>query len=133
SKDFGNAGFRHVKPIVGIRDEKDGVACTTGAIDPHISHGYIEPLLDYDRGITDPVEYGTQLKFDRKLHETDLWVSWRNMIYKPSGEQEEILGGVSTRLHMLKNDRHSLSFPLQILGWHRGGQIDTTSLEAVTR
>src|SRR5690606_9625537 len=30
SKDFGEAGFRHVKPILGIRYEKDGVTFTTG-------------------------------------------------------------------------------------------------------
>src|SRR3546814_20293143 len=73
------------------------------------------------------------LKFDRRLHRTDLWVSWRNMIYKPSGEQEEILGGVNTRLHLLKKEGHSLSLPIQMLGWHRGGQIDTTSLETITQ
>src|SRR5690606_6465707 len=103
-----------------------------GAIEPHLSHRYIEPLLDYDKSITDPVDYGTQLKFDRPAHTTDVWISWKNMIYMPSSEQEEILGGVSTSLHLLKKDRHSLSMPLQVLGWHRGGQIDTTSLPAVT-
>src|SRR3546814_7853652 len=55
------------------------------------------------------------------------------MIYKPSGEQEEILGGVNTRLHLLKKEGHSLSLPIQMLGWHRGGQIDTTSLETITQ
>lgn len=132
SKDFGDAGFREIVPVLGIRYEKNGISFISGAIDPHLSHGYIEPLLDYDRSITDPVEYGTQLKFDRPRHRTDIWISWQNMIYKSSSEQEEILGGVSTSLHLLKKESHSLSLPIQVLGWHRGGQIDTTSLPVMT-
>lgn len=132
SKDFGEDDFHLVEPVLGIRYEKNGIRLNAGAIDPHLSHGYIEPVLDYDRSITDPLEYGMQLKFDRKRHTTDLWISWQNMIYKPSGEQEEILGGFSTSLHLLKKDGHSLSLPVQLLGWHRGGQIDTTSLPVIT-
>lgn len=133
TKDFGEEDFHQVTPILGIRYEKNGISFINGAIDPHLSHGYIEPLLDYDKAITDPVEYGTQLKFNRPRHRTDIWINWENMIYKPSGEQEEILGGVSTSLHLLKKEGHSLSIPIQVLGWHHGGQIDTTSLPAVTQ
>src|SRR3546814_16619459 len=42
SKDFGEAGFHEIQPVLGIRYEKNGVTFTSGAIEPHISHGYIE-------------------------------------------------------------------------------------------
>ncbi|HYH57281.1 MAG TPA: hypothetical protein VD772_11755, partial [Anseongella sp.] len=132
SKDFGDEDFHLTEPVLGIRYEKNGISFISGAIEPHLSHGYIEPLLDYDNSITAPVEYGTQLKFDRPRHRTDLWISWKNMIYKPSAEQEEILGGLSTSLRLLKKNGQSLSLPLQFLGWHRGGQVDTTSLPVIT-
>ncbi|QEC53837.1 hypothetical protein EDD80_1081 [Anseongella ginsenosidimutans] len=132
SKDFGEEGFQDIMPVLAIRYEKNGISFINGAIDPHLSHGYIEPLFDYDKSITEPLEYGTQLKFARPRHSTDIWISWKNMIYKPSAEQEEILGGGSTSLHLLKKAHHSLSLPVQVLGWHRGGQIDTTSLPVMT-
>lgn len=132
AKDFGASGFREVQPLLSVRYQKNGIGFITGAIDPHLSHRYIEPLLDYDKSITDPVEYGTQLKFDRPVHRTDIWLNWKHMIYKPSSEQEEILAGVNTSLHVLRKKEFELSIPIQVIGWHSGGQIDTTALSAKT-
>lgn len=132
SKDFGRHDFRDVEPVLGIRYEKNGISFINGAIDPHLSHRYVEPLFNYDRSITDPVEYGTQLKFDRPRHRSDIWISWENMIYRRSAEQEQILGGVSSELYLIRDEHRTLSIPLQVLGWHQGGQIDTTSLPVLT-
>jgi hypothetical protein len=46
------------------------------------------------------------------------------MIYKPSLVQEQVLGGLSADLNLIKNSSLSLSIPLQLTVFHQGGQID---------
>lgn len=131
-QDFGNEGFRKIQPLIGIKYQKNGLSLVNGALEAHAAHRYVEPLFDYDRIITDPVEYGTQLILDRPRHHTDVWVNWENMIYKNSDEQEKIMGGISSRIRLWEEGLHRLSLPLQALLYHSGGQIDTGSLPVRT-
>lgn len=47
------------------------------------------------------------------------------MIYKPSGEQEQIFAGGSSDITIKQTSKFKLSVPLQVLVFHQGGQIDT--------
>jgi hypothetical protein len=89
-----------------------------------IQHKYIEPLYDFERIITTPIEYGTQLLIERKKFSLDAWIAWQKMIYTGEAAKEEIIGGLSTETIIAENNGWKFSFPAQFLAFHQGGQID---------
>ena len=54
----------------------------------------------------------------------DAWIAWQKMIYKGDSAKEEIVGGFTSDLTLLKNNNWELSIPVQTLLYHAGGQID---------
>ena len=84
----------------------------------------IEPLFDFEKKITEPVEYGTQFIVKNKSLFLDAFINWKRMIYKPSPEQEQVLGGLSADIGLINNTNVSVSIPAQLTVFHQGGQID---------
>ncbi len=123
-KDFGNKGIYETLPKFTLKYQKNNFALISGVLEGNVNHRYIEPLYDIERKITRPLEYGTQVKINNKKLFLDAWISWQNMIYKPSAEQEEILGGLSADYKIYDKD-FSISVPFQLTAYHKGGQIDT--------
>jgi len=127
-KDFGADGIYKTYPIFNIK-YKQGEYATfiNGTLEGTLHHRYIEPLFDVERRITAPVEYGTQVIIDKPSYHIDAYLSWMQMIYKPSPRQEQILGGLSGDFRLIKSKKVNLSIPLQFTAFHQGGQIDTVS------
>ncbi|MFA6277918.1 MAG: hypothetical protein WC622_14280 [Pedobacter sp.] len=123
-KDFGNDGIYDVKPLFSLKYHKRNLTLVFGSLEGNIQHNYIEPIYDFERKITTPIEYGTQLLIDREKFKLDSWISWQKMIYKGSPEKEEIVGGLSTESTLMQRDGWKLSIPAQFLAYHQGGQID---------
>lgn len=127
-KDFGNDGIYKTYPLLSIKyTQGEHITFINGVLEGTIHHRYIEPLFDFERRITHPIEYGTQLVINKSFYYLDAYISWLNMIYKPSPVQERILGGLSSNFNLLNKDKLSLSIPLQMTLFHQGGQIDTVS------
>lgn len=124
-KDFGDDGIRDVQPIFTIKYRKNDWTLINGTIEGNVSHRYIEPLYNYDRMITRPLEYGTQFITDSRFFYLDAWINWERMIYKPSPVQEEIAGGIASSLTLINNQKWKVELPLQFVAYHQGGQIDT--------
>lgn len=123
-KDFGNEGIYDAKPLFSLKYHKRNLTLVFGSLEGNIQHNYIEPIYDFERKITTPIEYGTQLLIDREKFKLDSWISWQKMIYKGSPEKEEIVGGLSTESTLMQRDGWKLSIPAQFLAYHQGGQID---------
>jgi hypothetical protein len=123
-KDFGNEGIYDAKPLFSLKYHKRNLTLVFGSLEGNIQHNYIEPIYDFERKITTPIEYGTQLLIDREKFKLDSWISWQKMIYKGSPEKEEIVGGLSTESTLIQRDGWKLSIPVQFLAYHQGGQID---------
>lgn len=123
-KDFGNAGFQQIQPLISLKYHKKDLTLNFGVLEGNIEHRYIEPLYDFERKITTPIQYGTQLIVEKKSYSLDAWISWERMIYKPSPVKEQIAGGLSAEVTL--SDRNSVKFsvPVQFLAFHEGGQID---------
>ncbi len=124
-QDFGNRGFREIKPIFSIKYNKEFTSLIFGSIEGNTQHEYLEALYDYERLITEPIELGTQIKIDKPGFFFDAWINWLTMIYKPSDKQEEVVGGISTRFALINDEKIKLNLPVQFLAYHAGGQIDT--------
>lgn len=123
-KDFGDNGVNDAKPLFTLKYSKNDLTLNFGSIEGGIHHGYIEPLWNFERQLTDPVQYGTQLLIEKEKFKLDAWIAWEKQIYRPSPVKEQILGGLSTETRLLYRNGWKLSIPAQFLVYHKGGQID---------
>lgn len=124
-KDFGGRGIYRTYPLFSVKYQSGNSALINGVLEGNVQHRLIEPLYDVERKITNPVEYGTQFIVNKKSLFLDAFINWNNMIYKPSGEQEQIFAGLSSDITIKQTSKWRFSLPLQVLVFHQGGQIDT--------
>ena len=123
-KDFGNEGIYDAKPLFNLKYSKKDLTLIFGDLEGNVQHNYIEPLYDFERKITTPIAYGTQLLVVKEKVKLDAWIAWQKMIYKGDAAKEEIVGGFTSNLTLVKNNNWELSIPVQTLLYHAGGQID---------
>lgn len=123
-KDFGNEGIYDSKPLFNLTYHKRNLTLIFGSLEGNIQHGYIEPLYNFERKITTPIEYGTQLLIEKEKFKLDSWIAWQKMIYKGDPTKEEIIGGVAIVTDLINTGYWKLSIPTQILAYHQGGQVD---------
>jgi hypothetical protein len=126
-KDFGGRGIYRTLPLFSVKYQHGNTTLINGVLEGNVNHRMLEPIFDFEKTITDPVEYGTQFIINNKSLFLDAFINWKKMIYKPSPVQEQILGGLSADLKLIRNEKLSLSLPLQLTVFHQGGQIDVTS------
>jgi hypothetical protein len=123
-KDFGGRGIYKTYPLISLKYQHGNTTLINGVLEGNIHHRMLEPIYDFEKKITDPVEYGTQFILKNENLFLDAFINWKKMIYKPSLVQEQVLGGLSAELNLIKNSSLSLSIPLQLTVFHQGGQID---------
>lgn len=124
-KDFGNdRGLYDSKLLFALKYHKKDLTLNFGSLEGGIHHGYIEPLWDFERQITDPIQYGTQLLIEKDKFKLDAWIAWQKMIYRASPVKEQIIGGLTTEVSLYKKNGWNLSIPAQFIAYHKGGQID---------
>jgi len=124
-KDFGDNGVHDSKPLFALKYHKKDLSLIFGSIEGGIHHGYIEQLWDFERQITDPIQYGTQLIIEKEKWKLDAWIAWQKQIYTPSPVKEQIIGGLTAERTLWQSNGWKLSLPFQFLVYHKGGQIDT--------
>lgn len=96
------------------------------------NHRLIEPLFNPELNLTTDPESGFQLLLDTRHLDLDVWVNWQSFIFKEDGHQEAFTLGLSSRVKF--NDSSSnfhYYLPVQLLGQHRGGEIDTIYTNSV--
>lgn len=123
-KDFGGRGIYRTYPLISIKYQHGNTTLINGVLEGNINHRLLDPIYDFEKKITEPVEYGTQFIINSKSVFLDAFINWKRMIYKPSSNQEQILGGLSSEFNIIKNSNLTLSLPIQMTAFHQGGQID---------
>ena len=124
-KDYGSRGIFKTYPLFSIKYKKGNSTLINGVLEGNIHHRFIEPIFDFEKTITEPVEYGTQYLIEKRSFFFDAFINWKKMIYKPSPEQEEVFGGISTEINLTQTPKMKISVPIQFTAYHQGGQIDT--------
>jgi hypothetical protein len=125
-KDFGNPQLRQVRPTFRATWTKGNQQFIFGNIRPHLSHGYIEPLFDFERVMLKPLEEGLQYRLNSKRVSLDVWVDWLRQEYPGVAYQEQIAGGLTSSFRLTgDNSPVAVSIPFQFTARHAGGQIDT--------
>lgn len=125
-KDFGTSQLRQVRPTYRATWTHGSSQFIFGNIKANLSHGYIEPLFDFERVMLKPLEEGLQYRLNTKRVSLDVWVDWLRQEYAGVNYQEQIAGGLSSSFLLTgENSPVQVSIPLQFTARHEGGQIDT--------
>lgn len=113
-------------------DLTDHLTLVFGNIYGGANHGLIEPLYNPELNYTADPEAGLQLLYDTRKFKGDLWLNWQSFIFKTDTHQEAFTVGLSSRFKL--NDPSSTLHtyvPVQGVIQHRGGEIDTLTVNSV--
>lgn len=127
-REFGRDGFYQIAPVLTAKYQKNGFSFLLGTLEGSLNHRFIEPIYDVESIISDRLEQGAQLIFNRKRWWLDWYIDWEKAIVQNSPYREEFTTGVSSRVKLINNDRLNIELPLQAMVAHKGGQIDTSGL-----
>ena len=130
-KDFGNNDFSHVLPILTVKFNLGPFQQLFGNLEGSLNHLYIEPLYDFEKVMIDRQETGMQTKFVNETTFFDLWIFWETMIYRQDPDLEEVSGGISFYKDKWWGN-HRFRIPLQVIAYHKGGQIDINPAPILT-
>lgn len=137
-KDFGSSGYQDFQPTFTVKWQRENWAFVFGTLEGNLSHGYVEPLYDFERVINDRLENGLQFLLNTNRVKMDAWIDWSKMIYRGDPFREEVAGGISSAIRLLNRPGHTigdtlrLSLPVQFTAQHKGGQIDSSPLPLLT-
>lgn len=124
--DFGNPRIYQVIPTFTLKLQKNGYAFLFGTLEGTVNHGFIQPLYDFERYMSDHIENGIQLTVKKKFLEGNIYLSWEHHQYAGIPHDREILntGAVVTPV-LLNKSKWKISLPFQAIIVHQGGQLDT--------
>ncbi|WP_276497812.1 hypothetical protein [Pontibacter litorisediminis] len=138
-KDFGAAGYEDITPTFTIKVQQERWELLFGTLEGNLSHGYIEPLYDFERLLLNRLEQGVQYKLQTPRLRLDAWADWVNMLYRGEDDQEQVNGGAAVAILLLAQEGRGnladslyLTLPVQFTAQHKGGQIDASDLPLTT-
>ncbi|MDX9883555.1 MAG: hypothetical protein RBS73_15960 [Prolixibacteraceae bacterium] len=103
-----------------------------GNLDQNGDHGLLKQLWEPERLLTDAPTEGIQFLFESKYLSLQNWMSWEQFILSGDPFQEHFTFGLSSDARVCSNSNLNVSVPLQLLVYHRGGEIDSSPLGVVT-
>ena len=124
-KDYGAKGLYDNQTTFRINYHPGKWQIIAGQLKGNVSHHLPEAIYNYDRIITNHLEFGNQFIYDDSTLHFDAWINWENMIYKISPVQEEISGGFHGDWNVINSGKFEMNIPFSFLAYHKGGQIDT--------
>lgn len=124
-KDYGAKGLYDNQATFRINYHPGKWQIIAGQLKGNVSHHLPEAIYNYDRIITNHLEFGNQFIYDDSTLHFDAWINWENMIYKISPVQEEVSGGFHGDWNVINSSKIEVNIPFSFLAYHKGGQIDT--------
>ncbi len=124
--------FTNLIPIYQIHHKIiPGLELVFGSLYGNLNHGLSEPFYRFDLYYTNNIEYGLQLLHKSKYTESDVWLNWEKFIFEGDPFQEEFTVGNHTKLNFIKTKGIDIKGDLQVLLFHKGGEIDTYAGPAI--
>ncbi len=102
----------------------DRFSVVTGNLDQNNQHGLSERLWEPERMYTDAPEAGLQFLYSGSRLNAQTWISWEQFIQKNDPFQEHFTYGFTGDCEVVKNSVLSVRWPLQVLFYHKGGEIN---------
>jgi hypothetical protein len=132
SREFGSSGFDTLMPTLSLRIKEKNWNFIFGNLEGAYNHRQIEPVYNFEKGITSPVEQGFQAKYVKNQTFLDAWVDWQLFTKPGKTNQEHISGNLVYRHKPFELGKFNMVFPLQFNVFHKGGQNINAKLPVLT-
>lgn len=120
----GTKGLKSIEPLFRASwKATPNFSVVLGWLNGTTSHKLIEPLYQWERLYTHPLEYGAQFLVDRPGFKLDTWIDWERYIELNDPFQEELTFGLNSKILLLKPGNWEFWLPIQSTIKHQGGQI----------
>lgn len=103
-----------------------------GNLNLNQNQGLVKQLWEPERIMTDAPREGIQFMYESKFVNLQNWMSWEQFILPGDPFQEHFTFGLSGNGLLFSNSSTKIHVPLQLLVYHRGGEIDSSPLGVVT-
>ncbi len=122
----GGETFKLIQPVFTVTWKiEERFEMKLGTLKGGKNHNLTEPVYYTDHHWLNNVENGIQFLYKTNLIETDLWLNWMNHVGTSDIDQEKFMLGFTGKILCPKEiKRYRVSFPLQFVFVHRGGQGD---------
>lgn len=128
----GKDGLVNAAPWFSARYQfSDRFSVITGNLDQTNQHGLPEQLWEPERIYSDKPEAGLQFLYSGKRLNAQTWVSWEQFIQKNDPYQEHFTVGITSDYRVFSNSRFALSFPIELLFYHKGGEINLAGSDGI--
>lgn len=117
----------HVVPYFRAQVQLSNLSFVLGNIYGGSNHKLPDPLFSSELNLTSDPEMGLQMLFDNGRLNFDVWANWQSFIFKRDYHRESFVFGANTSYKFTPR----LSASLAILAHHRGGEIDTITVNSV--
>lgn len=116
----------HLLPWMQAKaDLGGGLELTLGSLDAS-NHGLPLPLYNPDHRFGSDPEAGAELTLHRQRLEADMWVDWRELIFRQSPFSERFTGGLTAAARLLDRAGWGLETMGYMVVRHTGGESATT-------
>ncbi|MGQ1947435.1 hypothetical protein ACT3CD_10100 [Geofilum sp. OHC36d9] len=96
-----------------------------GAINGDLNHRLSDIIYFDEYYFGSKPEYGVQFEVNTDRLWLDTWINWQEYIVEGDSVSEQFVAGVSAQLTLAKfNNGWQLTMPLQLMAFHKGGEID---------
>lgn len=129
----GKEGLNDISPLFSVTyNATRKFSIILGSIKGTTYHQLIEPLFQWERMYTNPLEYGVQFLYSSTGIKLDTWIDWEKYIELNDPFQEELSFGTTSKARLLNSGNIELWIPLQATVKHKGGQVTTVDLPLQT-
>ncbi len=123
-QDYGSTGFIAVQPVLSVSIFKHKWRYNFGCLQGTTNYGFIEPMYNIDRAVTNRIENGMQGIYTSEKFKFNNFVVWNEPTYRTTDNQERFTMGALSEKRLLKTQRHEITWPFQGTLAHRGGQLN---------
>ncbi len=132
-QDYGSTGYHTVQPVFSISIFKHHWRYNFGAMQGTANYGFIEPMYNIDRAITNRIENGIQSIYKTDKFYFNNFLVWNEPTYRTTTNQEKFTTGIVLERQLLNKKGWFMAFPFQGTLAHRGGQLNSNPNPIFTR
>ena len=104
----------------------------TGNLDQNNEHDLLDQLWEPERIYSDAPESGLQFLYSAKKLNIQTWINWEQYLQRNDSFQEHFTFGLTGDYAAYQNSTLSVKLPVQVLFYHKGGEIDLSPLRVQT-
>lgn len=120
----GKEGLNDINPLFrAVYTPSERFSVLLGWLKGTTNHQLTEPLYQWEKMYTKPLEYGVQFLVTRPGYKMDTWIDWEKYIELNDPFQEELTFGTVNKVLIFENEQSELWVPFQATIKHKGGQV----------